>query len=107
MAALLIYKTSGMHITGTQTWRYEINNLETLSVKLEQPVSPMALPQEDSDENILVKMEGNSEVIQISWRIPEEAVARVKKKTTAESTAIIQGTADDDAKYESSGFDDY
>ena len=100
MTSIYLYKRSN---TDFSSWRYEISNIERLDISKNTPVSAMPLPMEDSSENILVKMEGNSEVVQISWRIPEEAVARVKKKTTAESTAIIQGTADDDAKYEWAG----
>ena len=68
------------------------------------PVSALPLPMETKEENILVKMEGNAEVIHMTWRIPEEATARVKKKTsTTLGAAITQKTADDDAKYEWTG----
>ena len=69
MASLLIYKTSGMHITGTQTWRYEINNLGSINLTLDQPVSPMPLPQESAEENVLVKMEGNTKTVTVNWKV--------------------------------------
>ena len=69
MASFLIYKTSGMHITGTQTWRYEIPNLGSVNLQLSQPVSPMPLPQESAEENVLVKMEGNTKTVTVNWKI--------------------------------------
>jgi hypothetical protein len=69
MASFLIYKTSGMHITGTQTWRYEIPNLGSVNLQLSQPVAPMPLPQESAEENVLVKMEGNTKTVTVNWKI--------------------------------------
>ena len=40
---------------------FEITNLENLSINHNSPVTPMPLPEETSEENILVKIEGNSE----------------------------------------------
>ena len=85
------------------SWRYEISNIERVDIQKNTPVSAMPLPMEDSSENILVKMEGNSEVIQMTWRIPEESTIRVKRKLGNASTMIIQGTANDDAKTEWNG----
>jgi len=100
LTSIFLYKRDGRAYT---SWRYEISNIERLDIQKNTPVTAMPLPMEDSSENILVKMEGNAEVIQITWRIPDESVKRVKKKTTVESTAILQGTADLDAKYEWAG----
>ena len=69
MASFLIYKTSGMHITGTQTWRYEIPNLGSVNLQLSQTVSPMPLPQESAEENVLVKMEGNTKTVTVNWKV--------------------------------------
>ena len=81
MASLLIYKTSGMHITGTQTWRYEINNLGSINLTLDQPVAPMPLPQESAEENILVKMEGNTKTVTVNWKVGQN-FPYPKKSTT-------------------------
>jgi hypothetical protein len=92
MVSIYVYKTSTR--PAESTVRYEINNLETLSVKLEQPVSPMALPQEDSDENILVKMEGNTETLNVTWKIPDVATSLIKQESSVLTTGQIQSDAD-------------
>ncbi len=53
---------------------YEIQNLDSLSFDHNSPVSPMPLPEETDEENILVKIEGNSQVINVSWTIVEGAM---------------------------------
>ena len=50
---------------------FEITNLESLQITHSSPVSPMPLPEETSEDNILVKIEGNSETINVSWTLVE------------------------------------
>jgi hypothetical protein len=52
-------------------YRYTIPNLESLNVQYNTPISPMPLPEEDADENILVKIEGNSASIDIDWTLAD------------------------------------
>ena len=52
-----------------KVYRYTIPNLESLNVQYNTPISPMPLPEEDADENILVKIEGNSASIDIDWTL--------------------------------------
>ena len=90
MPSMLIYKTSGMNTTATESWRYEISNLGSCSVVLDQPISPMALPQEDATENVLVKMEGNTQTITINWKIGQNFPYPKKSETANVGIAQIQ-----------------
>jgi len=68
MAIIRFYK---YELIGDTEWvyRYSIPNLETLNIQYNTPISPMPLPEEDADENILVKIEGNSASIDIDWTL--------------------------------------
>jgi len=52
---------------------YIIQNLDNLSIDHNSPVSPMPLPEDNAEQNILVKIEGNSMIINVSWTIVEGA----------------------------------
>ena len=52
---------------------YYISNLNNLNWSLDTPVTPMPLPEDTHEENILVKMEGNTAKIDISWTLDEGA----------------------------------
>jgi len=104
MGSIYLYKTSNMY--GGQTVRLELANLSDLNMTLDQPVSPMALPQETSEQNVLVKMEGNTETITVSWQIHnvDSGSPIIKEKAAistsgqcrddAAGTAAISGLAD-------------
>ena len=70
MAIIRFYK---YELIGDTEWvyRYSIPNLETLNIQYNTPISPMPLPEEDADENILVKIEGNSASIDIDWTLAD------------------------------------
>jgi hypothetical protein len=101
MASLLIYKTSAMNTAAGETWRYEINNLGSISVVLDQPVSPMALPQEDATENVLVKMEGNTQTITVNWKVGQGFP--YPKKSETGNVGISQIQEDYEVFYAGSG----
>ena len=42
-----------------------ISNLNTLNWSIDTPVTPMPLPEDTHEENILVKMEGNTAKIDV------------------------------------------
>ena len=48
---------------------YGITNLDNISINHNSPVSPMPLPEENDEANMLIKIEGNSGDVQLSWRI--------------------------------------
>ena len=59
---------------------YKLSNINTLSIDLNSPVSPMPLPEEGADDNVLVKIEGNSSNMSLAWTIKDETVSPVTKK---------------------------
>ena len=50
---------------------YLIDNLSNLTWSVETPATPMPLPEDSHTENILVKMEGNTAKMDISWTLTE------------------------------------
>lgn len=96
MASIFLYRRSA---TRNFCCRVEINNLENLSIGMSQPVSAMPLPMEDADENILVKMEGNTETTNISWMIPDQGSSVLKSK----AGGLTASEAEEDALYEWTG----
>lgn len=52
---------------------YELSNLSNLTWSVSTPVSPMPLPEDTHKENILVKMEGNSATVTLSWTLTDGA----------------------------------
>ncbi len=52
---------------------YKIPIFDDFNIDFNSPVSPMPLPEEDDEEQILVKVEGNSATVTVSWLIKEES----------------------------------
>tara|TARA_R110000744_G_scaffold273244_1_gene386154 strand:+ start:5108 stop:5971 length:864 start_codon:yes stop_codon:yes gene_type:complete len=61
MSKIYLTRTSG------QGKSYYISNLNNLNWSIDTPVTPMPLPEDTHEENILVKMEGNTAKIDLSW----------------------------------------
>jgi hypothetical protein len=61
----------------TTVKEYKIPNLNNFSIDLNTPVSPMPLPEEGADNNMLVKIEGNSATVSLSWTITDESTSPV------------------------------
>jgi hypothetical protein len=92
MASIYIYKTST--IPDPETLRYELTTMETVNITMDQPVSPMALPQEDANENVLVKMEGNTESVNISWKVINSSSSPFKKEDSVLTSGNISRDTD-------------
>lgn len=58
----------------TAKYTIELTNLTLLSYDLNTPVSPLPLPEESHEENVLIKMEGNSAQISMSFKIPPNSL---------------------------------
>jgi len=56
-------------LIGRENINYEFITFNDISINKQTPVSPMPLPEEDSDENVLIKVEGNTTTMDISWTI--------------------------------------
>ena len=89
MPDIYVYRATDLY--GGRTIRYRIGNINDLSLTLDQPVSPMALPQETSEQNVLVKMEGNTETANISWNIHDVDSSNpvIKQKESSSSSGEI------------------
>ena len=61
----------------TKLFEYELGNFKRLSYDINSPVSPAPLPEEDSDENILLKIEGNISQLTLAWKIKDETTNRL------------------------------
>ena len=57
--------------SGSEQLGYTIKNFESFNINLRTPISPMPLPEEKSGENVLVKMEGNTQVLNLAWTLVE------------------------------------
>jgi len=71
---------------------FHIQNLESMSINHNTPISPMPLPEETDAENILIKIEGNSTDISLSWvLVPNPACAAtvVNEVVTLNETTTI------------------
>ncbi len=68
MSKIYLIKASGNNTTNDA---YLIDNLGNLNWNVETPVTPMPLPEDSHEENILVKMEGNTAKMDLSWTLTE------------------------------------
>ncbi len=50
---------------------YEFETFNDIGINKQTPVSPMPLPEEDSSENMLMKIEGNSTQLNLTWTLLE------------------------------------
>ena len=69
MTEIYLVKTGGTEIGRV----YQISNINNFNWSVETPVTPMPLPEDSHEENILVKMEGNTAKIDVSWTMSEGA----------------------------------
>jgi hypothetical protein len=75
MGALV--KLEKINASGGVSLRYTTNVFDSFSIDLSTPVSPLPLPEETDDDNVLVKVEGNTTTIKFSWIIKDETSTTV------------------------------
>ena len=61
------YKAQGVQMV------FKVKVFDNIDFKFTSPISPMPLPEESGEENILVKMEGNTHTCQLTWLVKKEA----------------------------------
>lgn len=83
---LIKYETNGTTIQ----YRYELGNLKRFGYDINTPVAPMPLPEEDSSENVLIKIEGNSSAMNLNWVIKDEVNDREDVGTVSGTTKTIR-----------------
>jgi hypothetical protein len=71
MAEIFLIKNDS---DGDPLYKYKLGNFKRFSYDINSPVTPAPLPEESSDENVLVKIEGNSSQISLAWTIKEQTV---------------------------------
>jgi hypothetical protein len=99
MTRIFIVKDEGRERGSTiGDFAYEITNLNNLSWDVNTPVSPMPLPEESHKENILVKMEGNSAQMSVSWTLLADDVTHFGAFDSTNSTISNRFTADSDTR---------
>lgn len=78
--------TYELFIKVSESYFYHVDTFTRFSVKHNSPVTPMPLPEESADENLLVKIEGNSETIDINWIMTHNTKYLVSSKIVYNST---------------------
>jgi hypothetical protein len=72
MTQIILIKVSEVLSTDPDKKRaFLISNLNTFNWDVNTPVTPMPLPEDSHESNILVKMEGNSAQLSVSWTLLE------------------------------------
>ena len=59
--------------------KLQITAFDSLGIDLNTPISPMPLPEENADANILVKMEGNSKQVRLAFKFDSNLVSMKRK----------------------------
>ena len=70
---LLKYDTNG-----NIEYTYTLGNFARISYDLNSPVTPAPLPEESAQQNVLVKIEGNSSNIRLGWTIRDFEESQVE-----------------------------
>ena len=88
------YKDSGIQQC------FKIKVFDQIDWKFSSPISPMPLPEESGQENILIKMEGNTHSMNINWLVKNETVNQgISNNTVGGGGAISSKTIFDVVKW--------
>lgn len=67
---------------------YTSKNINTVSVEFQTPIAPMPLPQMKDEEVILIKVEGNTTLVNVSWTVIDDGTTPFTGSSA--QTAIAQ-----------------
>ena len=70
------YKAQGVQMV------FKVKVFDNIDFKFTSPISPMPLPEESGQENILVKMEGNTHTCQLTWLVRDDPINQGVTNTT-------------------------
>ena len=62
-------------LIGRENINYEFITFNDISINKQTPVSPMPLPEEDSEENVLMKIEGNTTTMNLNWTLTNDSTS--------------------------------
>jgi hypothetical protein len=92
MAAIGV-QINKINAAGTVLYGYSATNKVALNIDLNTPVSPLPLPEEGSDSNVLVKVEGNTATWTIRWLIKPETTDKFSGSdydSNVETQSVLQ-----------------
>ena len=76
------YWETATGVTTNEQWRYTLPNFKSITYDMNTPVSPMPMPEETAEDNILIKIEGNSSKLTINWVIKDMGTVKTVQHTT-------------------------
>lgn len=62
---------------------YSSNNIRTVNVEYQAPITPIPLPQMPDSEVILIKVEGNTTLVTITWTVIDDGTAPFSGNSSA------------------------
>lgn len=67
-----IYLEKWQNSGATLVYRYVLNNFSFFSYAINTPVTPTPMPQMEAKDQLLIKLEGNSSVVKLTWKVKDE-----------------------------------
>jgi hypothetical protein len=83
-------KLEKINPSGGVSLRYTVSVFDDFSFELNTPVSALPLPEETDDDNVLVKVEGNTTQITFSWLIKPETSTMVTTDDSSPLPSTVQ-----------------
>lgn len=86
----IILRKIDTKVIPNKVYTYHIKNLDNLTMNLDMPLSNFALPLQSDEQAVLVKIQGNTMNLTISWTVrPTESTSLVDETVTGYGSGII------------------